>query len=221
VLVFDWSCGTYKENSIWGISLNFEELFISEDYPYLGKSKRDNYLSRIFGIFNEEIIRIWCRNTKSPFIDLGRPTIYDDFGKGHTLDFLLKDINDCLFVTEMKCEIAYQKYKYLTLNDPKQIERHKKKDAFCKFLTVAKDPSSQVIKCSGEIVNPSGSALVWGRVESGATNSLMKEFSLSHIISTENVVADLKAWQDEEYRHMVSQYRDWSNELFGSMCEDL
>ena len=36
----------------------------------------DNFISRIFGIFNEEIVRIWCGNPNSSYEDLGRPSLY-------------------------------------------------------------------------------------------------------------------------------------------------
>lgn len=194
--------------------MSFQKIFVSEEPPYKGKSKRDKYLSRIFGIFNEEIIRIWCRNEKSPFEDLGRPTVYDSTGKGHTLDFLLKDKRGQIFVSEMKCEIEYQKYKYLTLTDPKQIARHTKKEAFQKFLTVAAAPEKIVVKCSGQEIQPDGAALVWGRVNDDVVTDLLAQFSLSHIISTERVVNDLKAWGDVEYLEMVNEYKVWSDQLF-------
>ncbi len=194
--------------------MSFNEIFISEELPYKGKSKRDKYLSRVFGIFNEEIIRIWCRNSKSPFEDLGRPTVYDVSGKGHTLDFLLRDQTGQIFVSEMKCEIEYQKYKYLTLANPKQIERHTKKEAFQKFVTVAAEPDKLTVKCGGQIVQPNGAALIWGRVDDDIVADLLERFSLSHIISTERVVNDLKSWGDVEYFEMVNDYKVWSDQLF-------
>jgi len=99
--------------------MNFESLFITEKEPFKGKSERDKFLSRVFGIFSERIVEIWCQNPKAPFSNIGRPTIYyDEEGNYCTLDFLLKDEKGELFVTEMKCEIEYQRYKFFTLSDP-------------------------------------------------------------------------------------------------------
>ena len=74
---------------------------------------RGNFLARVFGIFNEEIIRIWCRSESSPYKDKGRPTIYKDTNKrGSTLDFTLENTKtNEIYIAEMKCWIAYNNYK--------------------------------------------------------------------------------------------------------------
>ena len=197
--------------------MNFEELFISESKPYKGKSKRDKFLSRLFGIFNEEIIRIWCENRNSPFDDLGRPTIYDSDGRHYTLDFLLKDKDGCVFLTEMKCEIEYQKYKFLTLADSKQFNHHRARRAFQLFLEISESPRKYVIKCAGSEVNISGTALVWGRISDVGEDCVKKDFLLNHVISTEQVVADLVGWEDDNFREFIEQYSDWSNQLFDGL----
>ena len=194
--------------------MNFEKLFISENVPYKGKSKRDKFLSRIFAIFNEEIIRIWCENKNSPFIDLGRPTVYDNDGKHYTLDFLLQDNKGNIFLTEMKCEIEYQKYKYLTLSKTEQLKHHTAKRAFQLFLEIATKQDSYKIKCNSELVKVSGSALVWGKVSSGDSKTVSRDLSLSHIISTESVVSDLVEWQDQNYLDLIEKHELWCHQLF-------
>lgn len=53
-----------------------------------GPDARGSFLSRVFGIFNEEIIRIWARDDKSPYDSHERtPTLYDG-NRNYTLDFL-------------------------------------------------------------------------------------------------------------------------------------
>lgn len=197
--------------------MNFIELFITEDKPYKGKSKRDKFLSRIFGIFNEEIIRIWCANNNSPFIDLGRPTIYDDNGKRYTLDFLLKDSDGKIFLTEMKCEIEYQKYKYFTLSKKDQLKHHRVKPAFELFLKIATKPDSFEIKCNLKKIKVSGSALIWGRVSRKDEQAIIDEYSLSHIISTESVISDLVKWQDQNYFDLIRKYELWCQQLFSGL----
>ena len=177
--------------------MNFESLFVSEEKPYKGKSQRDKFLSRLFGIFNEEIIRVWCANEKSPYTDKGRPTIYDnDTGKRYTLDFLLEDRDSRLFITEMKCWIEYQKYKYLTLNNKEKLcdRALSEKPAFRLFLEAAKSPSRVKVKCNKcnkEEVKISGSILVWGRTTEGGSLDVKSHYSIYDVISTESVVADL------------------------------
>ncbi|MBL1321612.1 MAG: hypothetical protein COA63_011205 [Methylophaga sp.] len=197
--------------------MKFDKLFISEDLPYKGRSKRDKFLSRIFGIFNEEIIRIWCNNKNSPFIDLGRPTVYDNDGKHYTLDFLLKDDAGNIFLTEMKCEIEYQKYKYLTLSEIGQLKHHSNKRAFQLFLEVAHKPDLYDIKCNSEIIKVSGSALVWGKVSELGGQAVKSEFGLSHLISTESAVRDLVKWQDKSYLDLIAMHELWCQQLFSGL----
>ncbi|WP_339891235.1 hypothetical protein [uncultured Alteromonas sp.] len=197
--------------------MKFDNLFISEEKPYKGVSVRDKFLARVFGIFNEEIIKIWCENSKSPFSNVGRPTIYDKDGRYYTLDFLLKDEKGNLFVTEMKCEIEYQKYKNLTLSNSKQLNHHRTKRAFQLFLENAVSPNKHSVKVKGEPFRVSGSALVWGRTSSEGIASIKNEFSIAHIISTESVVQDLLDWQDERYSSYIQEYQNWSNQLFNGL----
>ena len=67
--------------------MNFESLFITEKKPFKGKSERDKFLSRVFGIFSDRIVEIWCQNPKAPFSNIGRPTIfYDEEGKAYEIN---------------------------------------------------------------------------------------------------------------------------------------
>lgn len=197
--------------------MNFEQLFITENPPYKGSSKRDKFLSRVFGIVNEEIIRIWCANERSPFIDLGRPTIYDSDGRYYTLDFLLRDATDNIFIAEMKCEIEYQKYKFLTLSNSKQIDHHRTKRAFQLLLEVASNPSSFQVKCDKQEIKVSGSVLIWGKVSPQEISKICKDFSLAQIISVEDAVADLIEWKDQYYVNFLHQYELWGKQLFSGL----
>ena len=201
--------------------MNFESLFVSEEKPYKGKSQRDKFLSRLFGIFNEEIIRVWCTNEKSPYTDKGRPTIYDN-GKRYTLDFLLEDRDSRLFITEMKCWIEYKKYKYLTLDNKEKLCDHdlSEKPAFQLFLEAAKSPSRIKVKCNEKEVDISGSILVWGRSTEGGSLDVKNNYSIHDVISTESVVADLVKWEDVNYKKLIDQYQLWSDQLFEGLLGD-
>jgi len=114
----------------------------------------------------------------------------------------------------MKCEIEYQKYKNLTLSDPNQLKRHQKKRAFQLLLEMARQPDAYVVKCGGEQVAVHGSALVWGRTSDENLQAVKSEFSLSHILSTEQIVSELIRWGDETYKSFIGEYKDWNEELF-------
>lgn len=103
-----------------------------------GPHEKGSFLSRVFGIFNEEIVRIWARDSRSPYnIHESRPTLYDQDNKPYTLDFLFEQ-DGKFYVSEMKCEIQYNNYRYWRLESPKQLEHHKKNALhyFCKSLKI-------------------------------------------------------------------------------------
>ena len=84
---------------------------------------RDKFLSRLFGIFNDEVVGAWCSLPNTPYEDLGRPNLKrSDENRGHILDFTLRDhANGRLYIAEMKCELEYEGYRYLLLDSPEQF----------------------------------------------------------------------------------------------------
>jgi len=92
-------------------NVSFQEIFHSQN------DIKDKFLSRLFGIFSEDIVRIWCNDSQSPYLDLGRPTIkIDDEKRGRTMDFTFQSRdNGKNFVGELKCELEYENYRYMTL----------------------------------------------------------------------------------------------------------
>ena len=78
--------------------------------------KRGKYLSRLFGIFSEDIVRIWAADEKCHYEDLGRPSIrFED--KTYTLDFTFQHKQSRkVYIVEQKCEIEFQNYKFFILN---------------------------------------------------------------------------------------------------------
>ena len=176
-----------------------------------GPKEKGAFLSRVFGIFNEEIIRIWARDPQSPYsISDRRPTLYDESGR-YTLDFLfIRDGHS--YVSEMKCEIQYQNYKYWMLEDASQLEHHRGRRAFDLFLEVARDPVSINVRAGSEI-KPSGAILVWGAVSPNGAQSVQDRFGICDVISMEDCVRDLVKWGSSDYRELIAEKRDWCNDL--------
>src|SRR5438552_1274581 len=90
----------------------FEDIFRSPEIA------RDNFLSRLFGLFSEDVVRYWCRHQQAPYEDLGRPTVKlpHERSWGHTLDFTIRDRSTgSTHVVELKREIAFENYKYIRL----------------------------------------------------------------------------------------------------------
>jgi len=180
--------------------------------------KRDNFLSRLFGIFNEDIVRLWCKNHNSKYTDEGRPSLYEG-GKytETTLDFGLRDQNGDIFLGEQKCELGYRDYKFIELNSVDQLDHHKSKKAFRRFLEVAKSPDSYTVKIDRKEVSVKGSILIWGHVNEKKKNDIKKYYKFHDILSIENMVNDLLKWKDKEYIDYINTRCQWMNELMSNL----
>lgn len=188
-------------------------------------SERDKFLSRFLGIFSEEIVRIWCNSPKSPYKNLGRPTIKpihtNSNEKGKTLDFTLRHKTDnTILVTEMKCEIEYMNYKYLTLSNIEQVKRHEKKLAFEWFLGLAKSPCDFCVTVGGNEVDVDGAALIWGALDPDSIGYICTKTGLKAILSLEQMMTDLLESESEEYKRFLAQLNGWTTHLFNGLGLD-
>ena len=184
-----------------------EQFFPSTDV------KRDNFLSRVFGIFNAEIVRAWCANPNSSLVDLGRPTIYASEGKRHTLHFTFQDEAGRTFVAEMKCELAHDGYRYLRLTDSTQLDHHTGA-AFLRFLEMAVPGHSLEAKVRGTPIMVDGVMLVWGATTPAGVESVKSHRGIADVLSVEVMVDDLRRWNDPEWTQRVDQLRGWCSEMF-------
>jgi hypothetical protein len=195
-------------------SSNFEGLFRTSN------GRRDKFLAKVFSTFSEDIIRLWCASPQSLYEDLGRPTIKridGSGGKRFTLDFTFRSKNDGhIYVGEMKCELEYQGYKFLTLESPEQLKHHSK-DAFLTFLDMARSPRDYSVTVNGRPQSIDGSILVWGRATAGGRSSVMKTFGLSTILTVEEVIIDLLTWESKEFLEYVDEREKWCRELFDGL----
>lgn len=199
-----------EEVNMSGIS--FQEIFCSKAVA------RDKFLSRIFGIFSEEIVRIWCKNPKSPYENLGRPVLKNrPDERGWTLDYGLKSREDGrIFVAEQKCELQFQNYQYLKLKSLRQLDHHTG-EAFTRFRDFAKTPRQYIVTISGKKVSTEGAILVWGSVEEEFTSELKEKTGIYDILSLEKIVSDLVVWADPEYRLLIRERKKWCQELFNAL----
>lgn len=174
------------------------------DYP-----SRDKFLSRLFGIFNEEIIRIWCRDSRSPYVDLGRPSVLaPNSDRTSVLDFTLEHTKSgSRFVAEMKCEMEYENYKYLVLTDPSQLEHHKKK-AFADLLVATRTPNTVTVTVADGYhrrpVEAVGGILIWGSVSAEGRTAVIDKYGFADVISLEESMADLNRWNSLEFKEYVT-----------------
>jgi len=182
-----------------------------------GPAEKGSFLSRFFGIFNEEIIRIWARDEKSPYnIHERRPTLYEG-SRSYTLDFLLEK-NGEFFVSEMKCEIQYQNYKYWRLTNPKQLEHHLSKRAFELFIQLSRDPHSVPVR-AGDLIEVKGTVLVWGAATPAGIVATQDHFGISDVLTVESCVQNLLQWNNPEYQELLHKREEWLLSLFNGLRE--
>jgi len=178
------------------------------------------YLSRVFGIFSEQIVRFWASDSRSPYEDLGRPTLRKPGETtGYTLDFTLrrKDTGK-IYVAEQKCEIEFQNYKYFILTDVKQLEHHSK-DAFLAFLEVASGNENQRTFVGREELQTNGAILIWGAATPEGKRAVKNAKGFFDILTIEDMVRDLISWDNKPYREFMEQRRAWANEMFDGLLQ--
>jgi hypothetical protein len=192
----------------------FERLFRTD------MAARDNYRSRFFALFSEEIVRAWGRNERAPYRDIGRPTLWigKDFA---TIDFALQRRADMqLFVAEQKAELAWAGYSQVRLHSPAQVDRHRGKRAFDWFLDVAQGPNRYVVKVDGRQTPVAGAILVWGAITEEGRDTVRTTFGFADVLSLEQMLADLKAWNDIDWRNRVLELRAWTDGLLDELIEE-
>jgi len=208
-------------------NLDLESYFKAlNDNKKMDTFHRGNFLSRIFGIFNEEPVRIWCRNKNSQYIDLGRPTYHLKKPKNryYTYDFLFEK-DGKRYVVEQKCEIAYQNYKYLKLTTGKYLEHHEKKKSFKEFVKMAKTPSFYKVSYKDKsqdnrknTVGIHGTILIWGSIENqekdDPISKLIEKYNFVDILSLERIISDLIKWEDKEYFDFLKKRQEIINSFF-------
>ena len=178
---------------------------------------RDKFLSRLFGIFNEEVVRAWCNLPDARYQDLGRPYLKRiDESRGHTLDFTLRDsASGRLYIAEMKCELEYENYRYLQLTGPEQVRHHEKNGtAFRKFMEAARDPNAIPVTVNGNPVEISGSVLIWGAATPHGAEAVCETYGFHDLLTIEEMLPALQANPPAEWSERIADLRAWSKELF-------
>ena len=180
--------------------------------------ERDKLLARLFGIISEEVVRIWARCSAAPYADLGRPTLrVRGTELWATLDFLLAARNDGrLFVAELKCELEYQNYKYLTLTDPSLLKHHRK-PAFELLLQAAADPAQVDVKTAKGPSTVHGAILVWGDATASGKEATIAKHGFADVLTISSMIQDLNRWKPTEWNAFISSRRGWTMELFDSL----
>jgi hypothetical protein len=190
-------------------TLTLERLFRSSN------GSRDKFLARLFGIFSEDIVRMWCKDFRSPYENIGRPTIRPTVGgKGYTLDFALRHKQTgAIFLSEMKCELEYEGYKYLVLTSPSQLDHHKGA-AFQIFLDSIQNQDNYTVTINGKTHKVSGAILIWGHCTDEGRASVSSSYGFDTVLSLQDIANELRAWKSGEYIRFLNNRQEWCNQLF-------
>jgi hypothetical protein len=192
--------------------VSLERIFRTSSRP------RDKFLSRLLGLFGEEIVRLWAAQDGAPYRDLGRPTLWVPDGSGRsTLDFTFESrASGDIFVAEMKCELEFENYRYLTLTANSQLSHHQAL-AFRRFLAFAREPNAFVVKVNAKPVAASGAILAWGAVTAQGRLDVQQTTGISDVLSLENMIGDLQAWGVAAYEELLAERAAWCGYLFESL----
>lgn len=192
--------------------ISFDKIFKSTN------PNQDKFLSRLFGIFSEDIVRKWCADSRAPYRDLGRPTVrFRTERRGRTLDFTLQSRRDGLiFVGELKCELEFENYRYLRLMSSSQLDHHKG-EAFAKFQDIARNAHKYIVTVDRKDISVAGSILVWGSVTTDGCLTVIRENGFADILSLEEIIADLLDWGNEDYCRLVEDRATWCHYLFNKL----
>jgi hypothetical protein len=184
-------------------------------------SDRDKFLARLFGLFSEEIVRVWCKAPWSPYCDLGRPRVTPPRGeKGYTLDFTLQSRKDgSIYVAEMKCWVEYQGYQYLTLRNADQLGVMEG-PAFNAFLEAARSPSSCTVSVNGSPQTISGAILIWGDVEDSGRTAIKRAHKIAHVLSLKDIIDQLVSRKHQPYLELLRERLGWCEHLFHGLAKD-
>lgn len=189
-------------------------------------AERDNFLSRVFAMMSEEPVRIWGECTESPYEYLGRPTLkLPGESRSKTIDFALRSrANGNVYVAELKCELAFSNYGYLVLTSCQQVKRHvsERKEAFSRFVTMARDPKTYAVTVSdrrGRVrpVESHGAILVWGSVSEEGRRAVMAAFGFADVLSVESIISDLLSNRNAQYLSYIQDRAHWCGELFAAL----
>jgi hypothetical protein len=197
------------------VKSHFEGIFKTSNHA------RDKYLSRLFGLFSEEVVLNWCICLAAPYENLGRPTLWVNGKRGSTLDFTLRRrATGEVFVAEMKCWTELDNYRYLRLIDSEQLQRAVDQkfagNAFQEFLLFSKDQSAFEVQVNGRALptQADGAILIWGATSDSGRSAAIAEYNFGDVLSTETMLDDLQSWKPTQWAERVDELRQWSDELF-------
>jgi len=203
---------------------------------------KQNFWSRLFGLFYEEIVPLWCtlegKEKYKPYnlctqVKIGdrdykkfRPSIYKSGrNKKHlykgTMDFLfVKETQGKkeLFIVEQKTWIAYNNFKFIELN--RGICKSIKDELSTLLKNFCKNPRKYIVKYEGkkEEIEVKRAILIWPRVNEDDLKYCKKILNFADILSFEEMILDLIRSNKgkSELWKLMSKYKELCDSFFNN-----
>ncbi|MTH66747.1 hypothetical protein [Paracoccus shanxieyensis] len=121
-----------------------------------------------------------------------------------------------MFVSEMKCEIEFQNFKFFTLDGIAHLDHHTK-PAFFELLKCTKPEPEDYCVVKGNKLRYDGAVLIWGTVDPDARQTVMLEKGFHDILGIDDICRDLAEWSCPKYQAFLDQRRAWCDQLFNGL----
>ena len=190
--------------------------------------KRASYLSRVFGIFYEDLIKYcWAEEGYSL---RGRPSVYDmdDNYLKKTYDYMVEK-NGKKFIVEAKCYVAYQNFtemelttrlldKYATPSDNSAFQFFLKLGSEKELFNKYKFYYSDVKTGEKNPFSPDGKILIWARVtkDEDEKKRIKEKYNFSDLLSVEEMINKNK--KNDAYKY-IQDLKNWTDDLFKKLLE--
>jgi len=115
-------------------------------------------------------------------------------------------------VTELKCEIEYQNFRYLTLTDIAQLNHHKKQ-AFQTLRALAKRQSGMSVQVRKREIRCDGAMLIWGAASETGKSVVKEAFGFREVLTVAEMAHDLREWDVPEFRLLLQEREIWFSQL--------
>ncbi|MBK9222222.1 MAG: hypothetical protein IPO16_08865 [Saprospiraceae bacterium] len=187
-----------------------------------------NFLSRIFGVFSEEIVKIWCDNkNNNDFEYIGKPHIKEGNKRPIVLDHLLKSKNT-YFIVEQKNFHGYKNGKLSSMEDTDEFfknfeswsigkSKNQKSKAWDIFINFTKKPKE--VKYDGKIIPQAKTLLIWSKGTDVGRYKFVQKYGISKVLFLEQMKNDLIKWKDPAYIKLIKDKKKWIAQLFNDLLE--
>ena len=189
-------------------------------------STKTNFLSRILGVFSENIVDFWLENEKCPYRSLGRPSLYSvDNKKLATLDFTFQNKSDNKnYIVEQKCFFGFKNGKLCSMSTYEIFIKEFEKWSTAKanstpawkyFSNFSKERYD--VKVKTKKIETEGTILLWASCEKEGAEKFQEELGISKIIGVDSIISDLKQWEDNNYSKFIDTRKNWIIELLDNL----